>query len=363
MTIAIDVRMINASGIGTYLKNIVPGILEYFSKVYVLGNPAELNTFPWAGQVNIIAFTAKTYSLKEQILYPKVIPFCDVYWSPHFNAPLLPVKAKQIVTTIHDVYHISSITNVSLIHRYYALLLIKNAIRKSRYIFTVSGFSKSEIIKYTGARPEKISVVYAGINTAVFTNQENKDLPGLALPDKYMLFVGNVKPHKNLITLLKAYNRLPKALKNEYKIVIIGKKDGFITADNYLMQYIKSNNMDNNIIFTGYIEDVFIPLIYRKAALFIFPSLYEGFGLPILEALATLTPVLCSDAASLPEVGADAVVYFNPLDSNDLKSKIEMMLTNDVKSFFNTEKAKKQTQRFTWESSVKNHIDIFKKLE
>lgn len=362
MKLAVDVRMINASGIGTYLKNVLPGLLHLFDEVIVLGNIDELQKFSWFSRVTAIAFEAKIYSLAEQLQYPGIIPECDIFWTPHFNAPLLPIKAKKRVVTIHDVYHLSKDNEVTLFHKLYAKLLLKNAVNRSAAILTVSEFSKSEITRYTGANPAKIDVVYCGVDRLFFEGNKQPAGAVLSLPTKYILFVGNVKPHKNLITLLKAYNALEKGLQDNYKLVIIGKKEGFITQDSNLMGYIETNGLTNNILFTGYLEDYLIPIIYKKAALFVFPSLYEGFGLPVLEALAAGTPVLSSDAASLPEVGGDAVEYFKPLNVESLTSKISHALHQSRRTPEFLAKAEKQTALFSWQLSVENHIAAFKKI-
>lgn len=360
MKLVIDLRMINTSGIGTYLKNVIPGILEYYEEVVFLGNRSELSEFRWSKPFEIIDFNEKIYSIKEQFVYPKIIPKCDVFWCPHFNVPILPIQAKKIVTTIHDVNHLSGINSISFIKRAYAFLLYKTAVLKSTIIFTVSKFSRNEIIKYTGAKESKIHVVYGGINAAFF-NKGASSLD-LNLPDKYILFVGNVKPHKNLITLLKAYLILPKEIQQEYKIVIVGKKEGFITEDNAVFEFIESNNLIADIFFTGYIKDIKVPEVYRRAFMFVFPSRYEGFGLPILEAIASEISVICSNAASLTEVGGQSLIYFDPLDYKDLSKKMEKVIRNPSLRKELIEKAKPQTLLFTWEKTIQLHLKAFKTL-
>ncbi|OXG03452.1 glycosyltransferase involved in cell wall biosynthesis [Flavobacterium araucananum] len=361
MKLVIDIRLINASGIGTYLKNVIPGILQAFDEVLVLGNTQEIKSFDWSTEVKIIEFNADIYSLKEQFQYPSIIPECDILWCPHFNVPLLPVKAKKIVTTIHDVYHLTNGAAISYLKKKYAGILFKNAVKKASLIFTVSEFSKSEILKYTQANAQKIKVVYCGVNKSLFQNiktgRNNK------LPKNYILYVGNIKPHKNLIVLLKAYNTFSEEFKSKYKLVLIGRRDGFITQDHNIEGFIESNDLQKQIIFTGYIDDLEIPGIYHNASLFVFPSLYEGFGLPILEALATQTKVLSSNAASLPEIGGEAVVYFNPQDYVELAKIIKSSIEDSSNNEFLFAEGEKQLEKFTWEKSIEKHLKAFKKLE
>ena len=360
MKLVIDLRLINTSGIGTYLKNVIPGILSSFDQIVVLGNTQEIMSFDWSKEVQIIECNAKIYSFKEQLLYPIVIPKCDVFWSPHFNVPILPIKAKKIVATIHDVNHLTTITPLSFLKKKYAYLLFHNAVSKANLIFTVSEFSKRELLKYTSVNAEKIKVVYCGVDESFFQNTQNKK--DLKLPENYILYVGNVKPHKNLIVLLKAYNSLSNQLKSKFKLVIIGKKEGFITQDNQIEDYIVNNNLQKHIIFTGYIDDFDLPKIYQNASLFVFPSLYEGFGLPILEAMAARIKVLSSNAASLPEIGGDAVIYFDPLNDIELASKIASTIENPIIWNEFIKKAEFQLAKFTWSKSIQNHLNAFKTL-
>jgi glycosyltransferase involved in cell wall biosynthesis len=360
MKLVIDLRMINSSGIGTYLKNVVPGILRLYKEVIFLGNTEELKKFNWVKNHQIIHFDAKVYSIKEQLIFPKIIPKCDVYWGPHFNLPLLPIPAKKILTTIYDVNHLSGINPTSFLKNKYAYLLYKNAVLKSDKIFTISEFSKKEIIKYTNANQKKIEVIYCGVNRRFYENTTTES--HLSLPEKYILFVGNVKPHKNLLTLLKAYLTFSEEIRQEYKIVIVGKKEGFITEDREIFEFIERNNLNKSIFFTGYVPDNQIPEIYRKASMFVFPSLYEGFGLPILEAIASRTPVISSNAASLPEVGTDSILYFNPLDFEELAQKITHIIENPTIREELIKKALPRLDFFTWEKAIEEHISVLKSI-
>ncbi len=360
MKLVIDIRLINASGIGTYLKNVIPGILPAFDEVSVLGNFDEIQRFDWSKDVEIIPFNAGIYSIKEQILFPFVVPKCDLLWCPHFNVPLFPVKASKIVTTIHDVYHLSENAAISYLKKSYAKILFQNAVSKADLIFTISEFSKSEILKYTAADAKKIELVYCGVDKSYF--QDAGFESDLKLPQNYILYVGNIKPHKNLIVLLKAYATFSDEFKLKYSLVFVGKKKGFITEDNEIQKFMVENDLQKNIIFTGYIGDSEIPKIYREANVFVFPSLYEGFGLPILEALATQTKVISSNAASLPEAGGEAVTYFDPKNYIQLANIIKKSIEDSSKNDFLLAQGEKQLEKFTWEKSINNHLKALKKL-
>lgn len=360
MKLVIDIRMINASGIGTYLKNILPEIIISFDEVIVLGNKREILQFDWSNQVEIIQFNAKIYSIKEQFFYPFIIPKCDVFWCPHFNFPILPFFAAKKIVTIHDVNHLTGVSSFSVIKKRYASLLFNNAVKKTNLIFTVSEFSKKELIKYTAVDPEKIKVVYCGVNRSLFSSEKNNK--NLKLPENYILYVGNIKPHKNLITLLKAYNNFSNEFKSKFKLLIVGEKEGFITKDNLIDNYINKNSLEKMVLFSGHVSDSDLPTYYQNASLFVFPSLYEGFGLPILEALAAKTIIISSNAASLPEIGGEAVIYFDPTNEVELYQKIKECLENRLISEKEMQKRTIQLDKFTWEKSIKNHLDAFNKI-
>jgi glycosyltransferase involved in cell wall biosynthesis len=358
-SLAIDLRMINSSGIGVYLKNIIPLILEEIPAI-LLGDSKALATFKWAENQKIIEFTPSVYSLKEQFSYIKAIPEVDVFWCPHFNAPLFPIKAARLITTIYDVNHLANRDMSSFLKWRYAKLLYDNAVRKSEKVITISEFSMKELLRLTMVKEEKLEMIYCGVNVAKF--RDNKGPIPEDMPRKYILYVGNVKPHKNLITLLKAYNALPAKLKEGYKLVILGKKEGFITPDLEIFRYIEEHKLMSYLHFTGYLEDAQVPAIYHHATLFVFPSLYEGFGLPPLEAMASGVPVLCSSAGSLPEVGGEAVQYFNPKDPSELNKELQALLTDPILRSSLVKKGIVRAAQFPWEKAGKAHLKVLRSL-
>ena len=358
--IAIDFRMHNASGIGTYIKNIVPFLINKF-EIILLGNENEIKKYTWSNRVKIIECHSGIYSIQEQFELANKIPKCNIFWSPHYNIPLLPIRAKKRIVTVHDVFHLAFYDSLNFKQKLYAKLLINQAVFRSDRVLTVSKFSVDEIRKYTHTTKE-INIVYNAIDFDKFKIIDDKKsielvLDKYSLPEKFLLFVGNVKPHKNLKNLLLAIKDM------DINLVIVGKKDGFITGDNEITNIIEKNNLKNKIYFTGYVDDDDIPAIYNLAKLFVFPSLYEGFGIPPLEAQACGCPVVCSNVASLPEVGGkDSVVYCNPYDIEDIKEKIELVLGNDRLQEELVEKGFENIKRFSWEKSAQEIIKIIEGL-
>ena len=359
MLLVIDFRMHKASGIGTYVKSILPFLVEKF-EVILLGSKAEIRDYAWSKSVKILECKSKIYSIKEQLELPLKIPKCDIFWSPHYNIPILPIMAKFRVVTIHDAFHLAFYDTLNFMQKIYAKTIFNQALSRSDIVLSVSDFSRSEILKY--AKTDKnIFVAPNAIDEGRFNHHcDSNALEAVAkdygLPEDFVLFVGNIKPHKNLKNLLFALEKM------DLNLVIVGKKDGFITSDSDILEIIEKNNLTERIFFTGYVKDADIAAIYNLAKLFVFPSLYEGFGIPPLEAQACGCPVVCSNAASLPEVCGDSVLYFDPHNVEDIRSKIQAVLNDEnlrnelcVKGFENI-------KRFSWERSAKQIIEIMEKL-
>lgn len=347
--------MLYSSGIGIYLQELL-NYLKNIEGVHCLIREED-DVFFTIRDIPFTIFNESIYSIREQLNYPFKLPKADIFWSPHYNTPILPIRCKKRVVTIHDVYHLTDVGQINLKQKIYANLLMQNSIRRSNQIITVSEFSKNEIIRHTGCKADKISVIHNGvaeINTIA-------DLPNKKynIPEKYLLFVGNVKPHKNLIVLCQAFLKLPNNLQDELKIVIVGKKEGFITGDIQLLDLINNEPMlQENVIFTGYVEDEDMNAIYQKAMIFIFPSLYEGFGLPPLEAMLNSTPVICSDIPPLKEICDDAVLYFDPKNSDDLVTKIIHMNDHNIAEKY-VLLGNNRAKEFTWKKSFDKHLEVF----
>ena len=276
----------------------------------------------------------------------------DLYWQPNF-IPNTNIKAKKIITSVHDF----SFILYKDFHpkeriEYFEKYFFKNIV-KSDLIITGSNFTKQEILKRLNFDEEQVKVIYHGIDNSLFKIYNDIELT-FELPKKFILSVGSIEPRKNLIGLLKAYNRLPIHIKNEYHLVLAGFK-GWNNKE--IMDLINKNK--KYIHYLGYISDIELAKVYNLASLFVYPSFYEGFGLPPLEAMACGTPVITSNVSSLPEVGGDAVVYCNPYDVDDIRDKIELVINNENLQKEMIQKGLKRVKQFTWEKSAEKHLKVF----
>ena len=347
MRLSIDCRMWRSSGIGTYLRNLVPHLITLLPnfKIYLLGHINDLQQINDENDnVDIVECNSPIYSISEQYEMLRKMPKCDMFFSPHYNIPLL-FRGIQI-TTIHDLFHIADENyNKTLIMKIYARGMLSAALRKSRIVFTDSNFTLSEMIKYKLPGVEKVRVINIG---ASFANIEKP----LENNDKYIVYVGNIKPHKNLKRLITAYKILHEKYNIKLPLMIVGEADSFITGIPGFREEIADSAWSKWITFTGKVSDEKLISIYQKASILVLPSLYEGFGLPPLEAMACGCPCVVSNVASLPEVCGEAALYCDPYDVQDIARKIYELIVNDDLRETLIAKGFKQVETYKWENTA-----------
>lgn len=350
--LVVDARMINSSGIGTYLENVLLRLISERPNfnITLIGEKEVLEKrLPG---VEIIDFRSSIYGLREQIDFMRIIPKnYELFWSPHYNIPIF-IK-KKLLVTVHDFFHLDMPNYVPGIEKkLYAKFMFKMVAKKANKIITVSNFSKEQSRLHL-RRDSNVCVIYNGVDHQWFDlDKETKRVK------PYILFVGNVKPHKNLKNLIKAYELLKNDIEED--LVIVGKKEGFITGDSYISNL--NSDLLSRITFTGYVDDNELKTWVSNATALVFPSIYEGFGLPPLEAMACGTPVITSNSASLPEVCSNAAVYFDPYNIENIASKIKNTLLNEKLLKVLSVKGREQAMKFTWEESMRKHLNVIEEL-
>jgi len=325
MTICIDCRMIDASGIGVYLRECLPWFLQSDNDFLLLGNTRRLNSYSSNANVKIIECDVKPFSLKELFFFPlkitRQIKSACLFFSPFFNIPH-SVKI-PIFTVIHDIIFPDMPELTSKIGLAARMWFYRRAYKKSQKIFTVSEFSKSRIRHHLGAEKpiivthSAIQPMFLAYRTGVKNIQKTQTIA----------FIGNIKKHKGLALLIDAFI----LARNEglpHSLVVIGAKENFRTSDNTVLRKIESLG-GNAVTFTGFISDEQVMEYLSKAALLVQPSLYEGFCLPPLEAMVLGTNALISDIPVLKEIyNGYPVTFFRNGDSSDLKEKLMETLFN-----------------------------------
>jgi glycosyltransferase involved in cell wall biosynthesis len=364
--LTIDARMIHHAGIGTYIQNLIPRLADHY-RIFLLVAAEKLQEFTWAGRVEIIGTDSPIYSVGEQLELPHRIPSADAFWSPHYNIPVLPVRAKRRIVTIHDVFHLAFNSSLPLLQRIYSQQMFRRVIKKADKIITVSNNSFNEICRFTSVFPELVTVIYNGIDRELFRVERDRNIltrirQKYGLPGQFILSVGSIKPHKNLKRLLLAFRQLENDV-GEIKLVLAGKEEGLITRDRESASLINDDpDLKSRVMFTGWIPPEDLPRLYNMASLFVFPSLYEGFGFPPLEAMACGCPVLVSDIAVLREICENTAAYVDPLNVQDIAAGLRRLLTNQDLRHRLRETGFRWVARFDWQESAERHMEVIDRV-
>jgi glycosyltransferase involved in cell wall biosynthesis len=333
MNIAIDCRHLDSSGVGVYLKGCLPFFLDSEHNFLLLGNPEKLAAIVSSRKnVEIFDCNVKPFSLQEILFFQKKylakINAADVYYSPFFNVPS-GIKV-PVFTTIHDIIFPDMPELVSKIGLFARMRFYQKAFVTSKKIFTVSHFSKQRIEFYS-RKQVPVVVTYSAIQQEILSfskAQKNKNV----VKNNTIIFVGNIKKHKGLEYLVDAFYKIKKQ-GFDFTLVIVGSKDNFRTRDNSVLEKIHAHDSDS-VFFTGHISDSELFEYLAKAALLVQPSLYEGFGLPPLEALVLGTRALVSDIPVFKEIyNGFPVTFFKAGDSDDLENKLLEMLKEKETEF------------------------------
>jgi glycosyltransferase involved in cell wall biosynthesis len=356
--LAIDLRWIDASGVGVYIQGIMPGIVESLADMSIvgIGNRSRLEQFAWsqAANVRLIDCQAERYSLAEQVQLPLAIPSgADLFFSPYYTIPLL--YRGRLAVTVHDLSHriIPEIVS-SPRKRIYAQIMYRALRRQASVIFTVSNFSKAELLRFTdGSREDNIIPTHLGITSEWYKASELP--PQCARP--YFVCVGNVKPYKNLGRLVEAFLNIQNQVPHD--LVIVGQSDGLITGESASF-FERVRGAGDRIRLTGFVSRQELLSWVGNAEALIMPSLYEGFGLPPVEAMAAGVPVGVSQAASLPEVCGNAAVYFDPLEIDDIASKLLMLGTDEILRGELRDRGLARSRIFTWQSCAARTSDALR---
>jgi glycosyltransferase involved in cell wall biosynthesis len=420
--ILIDARMLGAAnaGIGRSIKGLVDKLMRLdrdvamqpfcrdakfcVSTQYYLfltkENFDEINLL--SPNWHKVLVDVRWYTLKEQFAIPRAIKKIqpDLVYFPHFNVPLF-YRGKFIVT-IHDLIwlkHPRARKEVSTlgpvlywVKNLFSKIVFRSTIRRAQKIITPTEFTKKEIISFYRTNPDKIEVVNWGVGLqkqdtphAILTPQNcggkdpaatvPQDMAGLQylrdtqndrgndlqaditlkkcynIAKQYLLYVGSAYPHKNLAFLLEAFKEVDLGL----QLVLVGK-------DSYFYQKLKKKvqdlKLDEDVIFTDYIDDEKLNLLYKQALAFVFPTLVEGFGFPPLEAMANGVPVISSNTTCLPEVLDDAVLYFDPKNKKELKKRILDIVNNKELREKLVQKGFKQVKKYSWGKCAREYLDI-----
>jgi len=283
----------------------------------------------------------------------------DVFHQPNFISARKG-SFKKIVT-IHDLSTKIYPEQKPFNARWYYNMYVSNTIRKADIIMAVSENTKKDIIKFYGINKNKIKVIYEGVMDYFRVISEKELLNSVrikyALPDEFIFFVGTIEPRKNLVRLLKAFSEVIKDANKNIFLVIAGYK-GWLTKPFFRM--LNELSISKKVLLLGYVDEEDLPALYNLAKIFVFPSIYEGFGIPPLEAMACGTPVIASNASSIPEIVGDSAILVDPYDEKILANEIMNLLKDNDWQKELSEKGLKRAKLFSWEKMAREVLEIYK---
>jgi glycosyltransferase involved in cell wall biosynthesis len=283
----------------------------------------------------------------------------DVFHAADVVVPALPVP---IVITVHDMTTWLFPQHHSRLNRWYLRVALPMFVRRATRIITVSQSTKNDLIRLAGVIPEKIQVIYLGVDHQRFAPRPIEAArqhvrSAVHLDSPYFLSVGTLEPRKNLVALLYAFSK-SKLADAGYKLVLTGMKGWHIDA---LYQALNLDaNMARSVVLTGYLSDDLLPDLFAASTAFVYPSKYEGFGLPVLEAMACGAPVITSNTSSLPEVAGDAALLVNPNDTDAIAQAMRSAAFDTSQTATLRKLAFKQASRFTWKDTAERTRDVYR---
>ena len=368
MRIAIDVRKLNDYGVGTYVRNLVEQLaqLDHDTEYVLMCQPDDLELPQRLGpNFRAVADLSGQYSVREQISIPARLlqTSPQLFHTPHYVLPAL-TPCRSIVT-IHDCIHLVFPQYLAgRIARTYARSAFWTAVHRASRILTVSEASKRDILRFFPIPPEKVTVIYNAIADRFYDEPPEAEMAQVReryqLHERFVMYAGNVKPHKNLERLIDAFVLLRRhATYDDLKLLITGSE---ISKYAHLRRAVHRYNLHRHVRFLGYQSEQALAVLYRLADVFVFPSLYEGFGLPPLEAMASGTPVVVSNASSLPEVVGDAGVLVNPYDVRSIADGIRRVLDDSALRNALKTRGLARARSFSWPKSVKRIRDIYQEI-
>jgi glycosyltransferase involved in cell wall biosynthesis len=362
--IAIDARKWRDYGIGTYVRNLLRHLarLDRATEYVVLCNERDRSVAAELGEnFRPVADASPGYSIREQVTVPLDLrrERIDLFHSPHYVLP--PLTPCRSVVTIHDCIHLRFPQYLpSRLGYAYARGSMWLATHRSSRVLTVSEASKRDILKYFHIPESKIQVIYNGIDERFSTPPAAEDVERIReryqLDGRFVLYAGNIKPHKNIERLIDAFHTLKSRGFEDVRLLIIGDE---ISKYATLRRAVHRHKLHKHVRFFGFVSDQTLAVLYRLAAVFVFPSLYEGFGLPPLEAMASGTPVITSNVSSLPEVVGNAALLIDPYKSDEIANAMERLLTDDRLRNDLRDRGLSRVRDFSWDQTAERVRAIY----
>ena len=359
-------------GVGTYIRNVVRTLaqLDRESKYFLIGSPAKAAEYgPLPGNFHMVPLAAADNTVKGNLEFRAIVRRigCDLVHIPHLCWMPRALNCPYVLT-VHDLLeHMYGARGTSSVQRRLHFHLTRRVLRRAARLIAVSQFTRSEIEKRFAIPEERIEVVYNAIDERFLSGhatQADRDLIAQRYLVNYpfILYAGAIRPHKNVVRIIEAFSALKTELAKEQrfedlKLIIIGDD---VLGHPRLRRTVVTSGVQQDVRFLGFVPIEVLRIFYDVAKIFVFPSLYEGFGLPPLEAMAHGTPVVTSNTSSLPEVVGNAALTVNPENVFEIQRALQQALLDGEVREKMKQRGYEQAQRFSWTSSVAKILEIYR---
>lgn len=341
---------------------IIDTVNEYF--IFV-NNVEDIDVLPKTSNFNIVQVKASPYPVWEQYYLPKAVKEYQIDVL-HCTSNTAPINLSvPLILTLHDIIYLEKWnftqgTSYQIVGNLYRRWNVPIVVKKAKHILTVSNFERDRITSYFKFNQSQVSTAYNGVGKHFAPIADKEELLRIKklynLPDNYIFFLGNTDPKKNVIGVLKALSILKQNGQLKSKLLMLDINRDYLLN---LMKQINDESLIDDIVFSGYVPNKDLPAIYSQASLFLYPSLRESFGIPLLEAMACGAPLITSNTSSMPEIATNAALFVNPFNAAEIADAI-VKLQNDgnlqnqlVQNGFN------RVKYFTWENNAKQTIELY----
>ncbi|MCF7912913.1 MAG: glycosyltransferase family 4 protein [Candidatus Cloacimonetes bacterium] len=355
------------SGVSDYINNIVKA-LSINHQVDMIMLESDVCRFPVSSpNLKIIPVSDKLKNAVINMLWHLFIlpgkynlKSYDFIFLPAANRRLLASFPIPSIVTFHDLSQFHIPAKYDAFRMFYIKIVIPFFVKKADKILAISKNTKEDLIKFYKMSPESIEVNYNGYDSQRYQPAPASVLKPLGISKKYFLYIARIEhPGKNHLRLIKAYEDLPVDLKNRYDLVLPGKN---WSGSEIVLEYLKNSPDKERIHLPGFVDSEVLPALYQQCSLYIFPSLYEGFGIPLIEAMASGVPVVCSNTSSLPEIGGEAIALFDPYSELSIRETIWRVISSEIMQKAMIANGFKQVKQFSWKKHADKIIQSYQEI-
>ncbi len=374
MRVAIDIRRITDFGVGTYTRNAIRTLarLDHDNEYFLIGIPGKLGDIaPLPPNFITVPAQPNELSVASYMELHRILKHhaCDLLHVPHLFWKPQGIPCPYVVT-VHDLLdHLYRINSHSSVKRSLHFQFTKRVLQRAARIFAVSNFSKTDTQRIFHVPAAKIEVIYNAIDDS-FRLGHSSSAERQFIAERYqvqgpfLLYAGRISPHKNVVRIIEAFSALKSELNKEsrfedLKLIIIGDE---VSKHPDLRRAAVKGGVQNDVRFLGFVPIDVLRIFYDQAKIFVFPSLYEGFGLPPLEAMAHATPVVTSNTSSVPEVVGNAAIMVNPENVFEIMRALHRVLTDQPLREKLKARGLEQAGKFSWDASVLRMLQVYREV-